>query len=162
MNTSLKAAAFLFLTTLGVAPAVEAATVASVDASWLQARGFLYEIETAGNYTLDFSGEGRWPIAPDFLGTAAYAFAEFDGGIDEFFDSVTMGMTFVAFDGLSINLGFLDAGVDFAAAIIALGGDATLSLNRVDDPAPVPLPGTLPLLAASIGSALFLRRRNAA
>lgn len=65
-----------------------------------------------------------------------------------------------AFNGTSVNLGFLEAGVDFAAGLLS-AGDATMSLTRIDDqPAPIPLPATLPLLAAALGAAGLVARRR--
>lgn len=147
----------------------DAATVISVDVPWsdiigggpIYRGGIFYESKQAGHSRLDFSGTGRIEGLPGYLGTAAYLFAEFAGGLDEFFDTVTTDMAFIATDGLSFDLGYLAAGVDFAAAIITLGGDATLTLSRDDDqPAPIPLPATLPLLAAALGAAGLVARRR--
>ncbi|WP_347138177.1 hypothetical protein [Paracoccus sp. SSK6] len=162
MKAALQATAMAFLTTLGMGSVSEAATVRSVDLSFLEFGGIIYEIEQAGNYTLDFSGMGLIPGAPNYLGFAAYIFAEVDGGLDELEETLEAGIDVSAFNGTSINLGFLNAGIDFAAGLLS-AGNARMSLVRIDDqPAPVPLPATLPLLAAAIGApGLAARRRNA-
>lgn len=162
MKTAFQAAALALFATLGAGTAADAATVASADVGFLQFGGIIHEIEQAGTYTLDFSGTGGVSMFPDYLGFAAYVFAEVDGGLDGLIDSLDGGIQFPAFNGTSIDLGFLAAGIDFAAGIASVG-QVRMSLNRVDDvPAPIPLPATLPLLAAAIGVAgLIGRRRNA-
>lgn len=165
MTSALKAATLSLVVALGAGSAACAATVASVDVPWGQFDGIIHEVAEAGDYTLDFSGTGIFPGAPGYLGTAAYIFAEVEGGLDDLLASLGGGVTFVAMNGTSISLGFLAAGTDFAAGILTLGGNATMSLTRIDDtqPAPVPLPATLPLLAFAVGGAgLAAHRRKAA
>lgn len=163
MTTALKAAAFSLFAVFG-SGAVEAATVASADVPWGGFGGFIHEIAEAGDYTLDFSGNGIFPGAPNYLGTAAYIFAEVEGGLANLLASLDGGIAFVVLNGTSVDLGYLTAGTDFAAGILTLGGNATMRLTRVDNqPAPVPLPATLPLLAAAAGAVgLVARRRKAA
>lgn len=162
VRTVIQAAALALFATLGAGTAASAATVSSVDVPVFQFGGIIYEIEQAGTYTLDFSGTGALPGFPDYLGFAAYIFAEIDGGIDNLLASLGAGIEVSAFDGTSVNLGFLAAGVDFAAGIVSVG-DTTMSLNRIDDvPAPIPLPATLPLLAAAIGATGLVSRRRKA
>lgn len=160
VKTVLQAAALAFFATLGAGTAADAATVASVDVPIFQFGGIIYEIEQAGTYTLDFSGTGGLPGFPDYLGFAAYIFAEVDGGLGNLLASLAGGIEVSASNGTSVNLGFLAAGVDFAAGIVSVGA-STMSLNRIDDvPAPIPLPATLPLLAAAIGAAGLVSRRR--
>lgn len=161
VRTMIRAATVALFATLGAGTSASAATVASVDVPFLQFGGIIHEIEQAGTYTLDFSGTGAIQGFPDYLGFAAYIFAEVDGGLDKLIETLGGGIPISAFDGTSVDLGFLARGVDFAAGIASLG-DVRMSLNRVDDtPAPIPLPATLPLLAAAIGAAgLVGRRRN--
>lgn len=161
VKTALQAAALALFAALGTGTAANAATVATVDVPFLQFGGIIYEIDQAGTYTLDFSGTGGLPGFPDYLGFAAYIFAEVDGGLGNLLNTLSGGIEVSAFDGTSVNLGFLAAGVDFAAGIVSVG-QTTLSLNRIDDvPAPIPLPATLPLLAAAIGAAGLVGRRRA-
>jgi hypothetical protein len=168
MKMALQAAALAFSATFGISSAVDAATIVSVDVPWsdiingeeISIDGIIYEIEQAGNYRLDFSGIGRFPNNPDFLGTAGYILAEVED-LQELFNILDDDDTFLVFDGISVNIGFLAAGVDFAALVAATGGDTTMSLVRLDDqPAPVPLPATLPLLAAAIGATGLTARRR--
>ncbi|TBN40419.1 hypothetical protein EYE42_08460 [Paracoccus subflavus] len=161
MRTIIQAATVALFATLGAGTSASAATVASVDVPFLQFGGIIYEIEQAGSYTLDFSGTGSIQGFPEYLGFAAYIYAEVDGGLDELIETLAGGIGLSAFDGTSVDLGFLASGVDFAAGLASLG-NVRMSLNRVDDaPAPIPLPATLPLLAAAIGAAgLVGRRRN--
>lgn len=158
MKMALQAAALAFSATFGISSAVDAATVASVDVSLLEFDGIIYEVEQAGLYTLDFSGVGLLGV-PNYLGFAAYIFAEVDGGLGELLETLGGGITFSAFNGTSIDLGFLEVGVDFAAGLLS-AGNATMSLNRIDVPAPIPLPASLPLLAAAVGAAGLAARRR--
>lgn len=159
MKQTLRVAALAAATAIGFAGVAGAATVKETDVSWLTIGGFTHEVEEAGNYTLDFTGSGRW--GGDYLGSAAVAFAEVNDGLSEFFASVGANGRFNIEDGTSISLGFLDVGTDLVAAVWALGGTLNMSLNLDDSqPAPVPLPATLPLLAGAIGMAGFAARRR--
>lgn len=160
MKTGIQAAALALFATLGAGTVADAATVSSVDVPAFQFGGIIYEIDQAGTYTLDFSGTGVLPGFPDYLGFAAYVFAEVEGGLDNLLASLAGGIDVSAFNGTSVNLGFLAAGVDFAAGIVSVGS-TTMSLNRIDDvPAPIPLPASLPLLAAAIGATGLVARRR--
>ncbi|VDS07816.1 hypothetical protein PARHAE_00994 [Paracoccus haematequi] len=160
MRSALQAVALAFATTFTLGSVADAATVASVDVPLRHFGGIIYEIQQAGRYTLDFSGTGSIEGLPDYLGFAGYVLAEVTG-LEELLELLDDGVTFTAINGLSFDLGFFEAGTDFAAGIATLGGDATMSLVRIDDePAPVPLPASLPLLAAAVGiTGLAARRR---
>lgn len=146
--TGLKSAILALVAAVGIATGAQAATVASVDVPVLHFDGIIHEVEQAGYYTLDFSGEGQLGV-PTYLGFAGYVFAEITGGLGELLE--VLGDGFSVSTGTSISLGYLTAGTDFAAGLLS-AGDATMSLVRIDDdPAPVPLPATLPLLAAAMG-----------
>ena len=160
MKQTLRAAALAAVTAIGFAGVAGAATVKETDASWFTADAFTYEVETAGNYSLNFSGESR--LNSGRLGTAAYVLAEVDGGLSALLDTIGAGGDFSVYNGTSVSLGFLDVGTDLAAAIWAYGGSLTMSLVLDEDsqPAPVPLPATLPLLAGALGVAGFAARRR--
>lgn len=162
MTTALKAAALAAVTSLGLGHAAGAATVASVDVPWTKFGAIVHEINQAGDYTLDFSGKGRLWFSPNYLGSAAYVFAEVDGGIGQLVETLGGGVKLTAMKTTSVDLGYLGLGLDFVAGIWALGGDVRMSLNVEDvpAPAPVPLPATLPLLAAAVGAAGLLARRR--
>lgn len=164
MKTVLQAIALAFFTTFGLGATADAATVRSVEIPFLNFGGIIYEIEQSGTYTLNFSGTGEIADFPDYLGFGGYVFAEMNGGLGELLVRLGTGdgvFDFSATSGASISLGFLAAGVDFAAGLLS-AGNSTMSLVRIDDqPAPVPLPATLPLLAAAMGAAgLAARRRH--
>ncbi len=162
MNTALKSAALALVAVLGISAGAQAATVASVDVPLGRFDGLFHEITQPGEYTLDFSGTGIIPGAPDYLGGAGYVFAEVSSLVELLAALGNVDLITIR-DGLSVSLGFLDAGVDFAAGIVTLGGRTTMSLNLVDAPAPIPLPASLPLLAGAVGAmGLAARRRRTA
>lgn len=162
MNTAVRSAILGMVAALGIGAAAQAATVASVDVPFQRFGGLFHEITQAGEYTLDFSGVGTIEEAPDYLGGAGYVFADVNSLIDLLVALADVELISVR-DGLSVSLGFLEAGTDFAAGIVTLGGRTTMSLNLVDAPAPIPLPASLPLLAAAVGVAgIAGRRRKAA
>lgn len=162
MTPVLKAAAFAILTTFATGSVSTAATVASVDVPIFSFGGIIHEIAQAGHYTLDFTGAGLIPTNPSYLGFGGYVFAEVPGGLNQLADLLDDGVLFSIFDGTSIDLGFLAAGVDFAAGLLS-AGNTTMVLTRIDDdPAPVPLPASLPLLLAALGATGVMVRRNRA
>ena len=160
MTTTLKAAVLATVMSFGISHAADAATVASVDVSWGKFGTITHEIDQAGDYSLDFTGKGKLWFNPNYLGKAAYVFAEVDEGLDDLLDTLGGGITWSAMKNDSVDLGYLGLGVDFIAGIWALGGNVKMSLNLADAPAPVPLPATLPLLAAAVGAAGLVARRR--
>ena len=163
MNTAMRSAILGMVAALGIGAAAQAVTVASVDVPLGQFDGLFYKTTQAGNYTLDFSWSAPiGEVEPLFLGAVGYVFIELDS-LFELLVALADVDPILVQDGQSIPLGFLDAGTDFAAGLVTLGGSTTMSLNLVDAPAPIPLPASLPLLAAAIGAAgLAGRRRQAA
>ena len=162
MTTTLKAALLAAVTSLGISHAADAATVASVDVAWGKAGTLIHEIDQAGDYTLDFTGKGKLWFNPNYLGKAAYVFAEVNDGLDDLLGTLGGGVKWDVMKDSSVDLGYLALGIDFIAGIWALGGPVTMSLNVEDSPAPapVPLPATLPLLAAAMGAAGLVARRR--
>lgn len=160
MNTAIRSAILGMVAALGLGAGAQAATVDSVTVPLGELDGLFHEITQPGEYTLDFSWLGTiGEQEPILLGAVGYIYAELDNILDllealDDFDPILVA------DGQSISLGFLDAGVDFAALFVALGGSTTMSLNLVDAPAPIPLPASLPLLAAAIGVAGVAARRR--
>ncbi|WP_207100768.1 VPLPA-CTERM sorting domain-containing protein [Paracoccus shandongensis] len=160
MKTTLHAAALGLAALLAAGPAALAATVDSVTVPLLDFGGIIHDVAQAGHYTLDFSGEGLLGN-PDYLGFAGYTFAPV-ADLDELLQVLGGGVNFSVFDGSSVDLGYLEAGADFAAGVLS-AGNTTMILVRIDQPVPVPLPASLPLLAASLGAAgVVLRRRKQA
>lgn len=156
--TGLRSAILALATTIAIATGAQAATVASVNVPVLTFNGIIHEIDQAGYYTLDFSGEGQLGV-PTYLGFAGYVFDEINGGLLELLK--VLGDGFSVVKGTSISLGYLTVGTDFAAGLLS-AGSTTMSLVRIDDPvpAPVPLPATLPLLAAAMGAVGLAARRR--
>lgn len=159
MKTLFQAASLAMFVALGSGTQAGAATVAvneligspiNRDGIVVELSGIFFGIQQAGNYTLDFMGMGD---PEGYLGFAS-VLSPADLATDFAGDPVS--------DGDSFDLGFLAAGVDFSALLLSFS-DVAMSLNRVEDaPAPIPLPATLPLLAAGIvATGLAGRRRKA-
>lgn len=150
MKHKLAALALSTAAMLGAASA-QAATVASVELDQFSAGTLAKTIETAGDYTLDFSG---YILTLPPLGMAAFSLIG---------DS-TNPSVFSFENKDSIELGYLSAGTAFWAAIWALGGPLTASLTLVESPPPlaaVPVPASMPMLAGGLAVAgLALRRRQ--